>query len=88
MAAFAVSCRFSDCTHTNEPACAVNGAIADGRLPASRLDSQRKLARESAALAVRTEATARANSKRRWKIIHKSVRNHMRAKYGPEAGSF
>lgn len=83
---FAAECRFSDCDHGPEPGCAVRAAISDGRLPAARLDSLQKLARESAALAARTEAAARANSKRRWKIIHKSVREHMRKKYGPEAG--
>ena len=85
VAALAMDCRFSDCTHTSEPACAVNRAIAEGRLPAARLESLRKLGSESAALAARTDAIARAKSKRHWKIIHKSVRNHMRAKYGPEA---
>ena len=83
--AFASQCRFSDCAHGSEPGCAVRAAIAAGTLPAGRLDSQQKLARESAALARRVDVHARANSKRRWKAIHKSVRNHMKVKYGPEA---
>ena len=84
--AFASQCRFSDCAHGSEPGCAVQAAIAAGSLPASRLDSQQKLARESAALARRVDVHARANSKRRWKAIHKSVRNHMKIKYGSETG--
>lgn len=84
--AFASDCRFSDCAHGTEPGCAVQAAIAAGSLPAGRLDSQQKLARESAALARRVDVHARANSKRRWKAIHKSVRNHMKIKYGPESG--
>jgi ribosome biogenesis GTPase len=83
---FARECRFSDCTHGSEPGCAVKAAIASGQLARTRLDSQQKLARESAAMAMRTDHELRANSKRRWKIIHKSVRNHMRVKYGPEIG--
>ena len=84
--AFASQCRFSDCTHESEPGCAVKAAISAGSLSASRLASQQKLSRESAALARRVDAVARANSKRRSKAIHKSVRNHMRIKYGAESG--
>ena len=41
------SCRFSDCTHGNEPGCAVRRAIADGELDISRWESYRKLKEES-----------------------------------------
>lgn len=40
-------CRFRDCTHTNEPGCAVLAAIASGELEERRLTSYRKLATES-----------------------------------------
>jgi ribosome biogenesis GTPase len=82
---FASRCRFSDCSHTLEPGCAVHAAISQGALPAARLESMNKLARESAATARRVDPELRANSKRRWKQIHKSVRIHMKAKYGTEA---
>lgn len=85
VAAYANECRFTDCAHDGEPGCAVRAAIADGRLAESRLLSQQKLARESAALTRRVDAAARAAERRRWKIIHKSVRNQMRVKYGSEA---
>lgn len=78
-------CRFSDCTHGSEPGCAVQRAIADGSLMASRLESQRKLARESAALAARVDPIARAAHRKRWTAISKSVRSHMRSKYGADA---
>lgn len=39
-------CRFRDCTHTNEPGCAVRAAIENGLLSQSRLDNYRKLQRE------------------------------------------
>lgn len=32
-------CRFANCTHTHEPACAVRQAVADGRIAASRYNS-------------------------------------------------
>jgi ribosome biogenesis GTPase len=80
---FARDCRFSDCSHGTEPGCAVRAAIADGRLPEARFLSQQKLARESDALARRLDPELRANARRHWKTIHKSVRNQMRVKYGP-----
>jgi ribosome biogenesis GTPase len=83
--ALAENCRFSDCTHAAEPGCAVQAAINDGTLPAQRLASQEKLARESAAMARRIDPQARAAERARWKTIHKSVRNHMKVKYGPES---
>ena len=86
IAALVQECRFSDCAHGSEPGCAVGRAIAEGTLPAARLESQRKLARESAALAARVDPEARARHRARWRAIHKSVRIHMRVKYGPDAG--
>lgn len=83
--AFASQCRFSDCAHGGEPGCAVRAAIADGSLPASRLESHQKLTRELAAVEARRDAGARAASRRRHRMISQSVRNHMRLKYGPES---
>ncbi len=42
------SCKFRDCIHESEPGCAVNAAIADGRLDRRRLNSFRKLEEELA----------------------------------------
>lgn len=41
-------CRFSDCTHTNEPHCAVREAISSGILSLERLMSYQKLETENA----------------------------------------
>ena len=41
-------CRFADCRHETEPACAVRAAIAEGRLDGERLQRYRKLAAEDA----------------------------------------
>jgi ribosome biogenesis GTPase len=83
--AFAAECRFSDCTHVLEPGCAVKAAISRGELAAERLASRDKLARESAALARRVNPISRAEERRKWKLIQKSTRDHMRTKYGPES---
>lgn len=40
-------CKFSDCTHTSEPSCAIQQAIGDGILSIERLESYRKLKREA-----------------------------------------
>ncbi len=41
-------CRFSDCTHTGEPGCAVLKAVEDGVIKKERLDSYKKLMAENA----------------------------------------
>lgn len=40
-------CKFSDCTHTSEPNCAIQRAISDGILSIKRLESYRKLKKEA-----------------------------------------
>lgn len=47
----AAGCQFTDCRHRDEPRCAVKAAVADGSLPASRLESYHNLQDELAALA-------------------------------------
>lgn len=42
-----LKCRFSDCTHVNEPGCAVRNAIELGLLSAERLESYLKLKKEA-----------------------------------------
>jgi ribosome biogenesis GTPase len=44
---FSERCRFSDCTHTSEPGCAVLAAIESGELSEERYQSYRKLMGES-----------------------------------------
>ncbi len=41
------SCRFADCTHINEPGCAVLEAVSDGLLPREVYESYLKLRREA-----------------------------------------
>ena len=43
----ASQCRFSDCTHSGEPGCAVAAALRDGRLPQARWQSYLKLKTEN-----------------------------------------
>jgi ribosome biogenesis GTPase len=77
-------CRFGNCQHNGEPGCAIAAALADGSLDAGRLESWQKLQREAAHHERRVDALARAEEKRKWKAIGKSVTKHMNAKYGHE----
>jgi ribosome biogenesis GTPase len=43
----APTCRFRDCTHHHEPGCAVQAAVASGKLDQARLDRWRKLSQEN-----------------------------------------
>jgi ribosome biogenesis GTPase len=70
----AESCRFSDCSHTQEPGCAVVEAIAAGTLEAARLDHYRHLLREAAFEERKRDKGAAAEQKRKWKRIHQQVR--------------
>ncbi|MQY16802.1 putative ribosome biogenesis GTPase RsgA [Streptomyces sp. RB5] len=65
---FASRCRFDDCTHDVEPGCAVLAALESGELSERRLDSYRKLQRENAHIAARTDARLRAEKRRVWRI--------------------
>jgi len=49
----AAACRFNDCSHSSEPGCAVNAALASGELTQERYESWRKLQRELRAIAIR-----------------------------------
>lgn len=70
----AADCRFRDCTHSGEPGCAVQAALADGRLEQARFDSYVKLQRELAFLKRKTDKLAMLKEKERWKKIHMSMR--------------
>lgn len=71
-------CRFRDCRHTEEPGCAVREAIDSGELPARRLDSWRRLAREAAYQARRGDARLAADERARWKKIIREHRGEIR----------
>jgi len=69
----AQECKFGDCSHGTEPGCAVRESIGQ-----SRLDSWRKLGREAAFEARKSDPRAAAQEKERWKAIHKANRRRER----------
>ncbi|MFQ6394799.1 ribosome small subunit-dependent GTPase A [Nocardia sp. KC 131] len=72
--ALAEQCRFGDCAHNGEPGCAVGEAIDNGELTQRRFDSYRKLARENAWMAARTDKRLQAERERAWRDITKQHR--------------
>lgn len=79
----ATDCRFRDCRHEREPGCAVRAAIDAGELSASRLERYRKLLRENAWAASRTDARLRAERVAEHKAIVRSQRAHYRQRDRP-----
>jgi len=76
--ALAVSCRFTDCGHGNEPGCAVRAAVEEQRLDPARLESYLKLRAELRALEMREDPLKRRVERGRWRAIHKSLRQPKR----------
>lgn len=76
ISAVAEHCRFKDCTHLSEPDCAVQSALATGRLDAERWASYQKLSAELHHRAVEQDIHAKLAQKKRWKTIHKEMRHH------------
>lgn len=66
------SCRFSNCTHTSEPGCAVYAAIEEGELSERRWQAYRKLKAEAAF--AEDKAGYLAQKERRCKDISKAVK--------------
>lgn len=75
IAALAQHCRFKDCQHEGEPGCAVQAAIADGRLDPDRLRRYRKLLAED-----RFNTESLAERRARGKAFNKRARGAMAAK--------
>jgi ribosome biogenesis GTPase len=63
--ALAAGCRFEDCGHSNEPACAVRAAIEDGTLDPERLASFRTLLVEQAVVVRREDPRTRHEGRRK-----------------------
>ncbi|PKQ19397.1 MAG: GTPase RsgA, partial [Actinobacteria bacterium HGW-Actinobacteria-6] len=74
IAELAPDCRFSDCSHSGEPGCAVAAAIEAGELPAERLESFHKLQREVQVAVAKTDIRARAEEARKDKQLAKTIK--------------
>lgn len=68
-------CKYSDCTHTHEVGCAVLSALEKGLIPKERYDNYLKLRKELKYLESKQNISAQIEEKRKWKIIHKELKN-------------
>jgi ribosome biogenesis GTPase len=82
--ALTLSCKFSDCSHTTEPGCAVQAALADGSLDPSRWQSYQRLQRETAFEVRRVDRRASQKHKNQWKKIIKDYRQRVREEHRSE----
>lgn len=76
----APACYFADCRHREEPRCAVKTAVAEGQLPAERLESYLKLQDELAFLARQQDERAQLEEKRRSKVMGKALKARLKQK--------
>jgi len=70
----AATCKFGDCSHSNEPGCAVRAALEAGEIDDARWRSYQKLRRELAHLESREDPALRAAKRRQWVQITKANR--------------
>ena len=75
IAELAAECRFSDCSHEQEPGCAIKQALADGSLPKERFASYRKLQREIRALEIRKDARLQSEARKEYRRRARRMRN-------------
>lgn len=78
--AYAQSCRFSDCRHEKEPGCAVQKAIAEGKLSPKRWESFKKLEKEVQYIARKINTQEQLAEKKKWKKISQQIKEHYRFK--------
>jgi ribosome biogenesis GTPase len=85
--ALALNCRFTDCTHENDPDCAVQEAIRSGDLEEARLVSFLKLEREAEFIASKADRQLQNNRRATWKARSKRIRQmtQMKKKLDPYA---
>lgn len=82
IAELAGKCRFADCQHTSEPECAIQKALADGRLSAARWENYLKLRKEQAYLETKVSDQAFLERKNKERKLHKLIRKVLDNKYG------
>ena len=73
-------CRFGNCTHTNEPGCAVLQAVENGELDPRRLESYRKLEQEAGYAGLSSREIEVKKSERMFKEVGgmKNVRRYVK----------
>jgi ribosome biogenesis GTPase len=81
----AAGCRFDDCSHENEPGCAVLAALEAGTLARDRYEAYLALRRESALSGRESDARVRAAETRSGKTVQKAEQVRHLDKYGDQS---
>ncbi|WP_440951824.1 ribosome small subunit-dependent GTPase A [Methanococcoides sp. FTZ1] len=76
IADLSIYCRFKDCTHHNEPNCAVRNAVQQGLIMQERLDSFHKLSEELAFQSEKAELGLKRLEKKKYKGLSQSARKY------------
>lgn len=72
---FAEHCKYADCTHVHEAGCAVLDALSRGEISKQRYENYIKLLKEMKYLESKQNISAQIEEKRKWKSIHKELKN-------------
>jgi ribosome biogenesis GTPase len=70
------SCRFRDCTHNDEPGCAVRAAVESGTLPPARLASYHKLMGEAQLVTAKADERLRVEKHGKGKTVANAGKDH------------
>jgi len=68
-------CRFKDCSHSNEPGCAIQEALENGELDMKRWAGYQKMRREDAHLERQQNIKLKQQENQKWKSITRSFRD-------------
>lgn len=79
-------CKFSDCRHTNEPACAIRESLENGELDESRWENYLKLQREVYFEMRKTDKKAQSEQKKLWAQRNKDARKATKHKKSSRFG--
>jgi ribosome biogenesis GTPase len=72
--ALAAQCRFNDCSHGDEPGCAIREAIKEGTLDKERYESWEKLQRELEHLVTKQDGRAQSEARKARRRFARSMR--------------
>ena len=72
----ALGCRFSDCTHENEPGCAVKKAVEEGIIDVNRYGNYIKMKKELGWIDRKIDRKAQLEEKKHHKILSKAIKKY------------